>query len=317
MSFDFDAAVQVPFRMQPGLRRLAPGSRQLTPVVAPRRGVARHLREKLAVFGAFADEALLCRPGFDPLPALLALATQGADEHPEAIAFDGRCFEARGLGWACDVDGQVRQLRGSWPEIGPLLARLDPGWRFGALIALSFAEDFAIVDGRDGSIPWLAVALPSGWAPADKLGLSFAAVHEPIAERQRIVDAAPALTRLVTGEDRWERFVWTIAAHPRLHGHPRRVDPRRWPAEGDAEALGAQAWWRTERQTFVPLPALGQAVFTILVQVQRLDAALDDPQRAARVQAALASMSPAVLEYRGLTAARDRLLDWLARRAGR
>ena len=34
MSFDFDAAVSAPFRMQPGPRRLAPGARQLTPNIA-------------------------------------------------------------------------------------------------------------------------------------------------------------------------------------------------------------------------------------------------------------------------------------------
>ena len=50
MSFDFDAAVSTPHRSQPGLRRLGPGAQQLTPTVAPQRGLARHLREKLAVF---------------------------------------------------------------------------------------------------------------------------------------------------------------------------------------------------------------------------------------------------------------------------
>jgi len=37
--------------------------------------------------------------------------------------------------------------------------------------------------------------------------------------------------------------------------------------------------------------------------------------RAARVHDALASMSPAVLEVRGLAAVRDRLLRWLAARS--
>ena len=55
MSFDFDVAVNPPFRMQPGLRRLAPGSAQLTPL-APG---SRHQREKLAVLSAFADPMYL------------------------------------------------------------------------------------------------------------------------------------------------------------------------------------------------------------------------------------------------------------------
>ncbi|MFM7507871.1 MAG: hypothetical protein ACKO3M_15220, partial [Rubrivivax sp.] len=58
-AFYFDAAVQSPFRMQPGMRRLAAGSQQLTPL-APG---SRHQREKLAVLSAFADAALRCMPG--------------------------------------------------------------------------------------------------------------------------------------------------------------------------------------------------------------------------------------------------------------
>ena len=34
-----------------------------------------------------------------------------------------------------------------------------------SLLCLALAEDFAVVDGANGTLPWLAVALPSGWAP--------------------------------------------------------------------------------------------------------------------------------------------------------
>jgi hypothetical protein len=60
MSFDFEAAVSAPFRMQPGLRRIAPGVAQLTPLSPG----SRHQREKLAVLSAFPDLALLQRQGF-------------------------------------------------------------------------------------------------------------------------------------------------------------------------------------------------------------------------------------------------------------
>ena len=63
MPFDFDAAVSAPFRMQPGLRRLAPGTPQLTPL-APG---SRHQREKLAVLSAFPELALQAQRL--PLPA--------------------------------------------------------------------------------------------------------------------------------------------------------------------------------------------------------------------------------------------------------
>jgi hypothetical protein len=102
-----------------------------------------------------------------------------------------------------------------------------------------------------------------------------------------------------------------VTDQPRLHAHPDRADPDRW-----VHTPVAGAWWRTERQTFIPLPALGQAVFTICVEVQPLALALDGPARAQRLHDAVATMSPAVLDYRGLARARAPLLAWLAARAG-
>ncbi|HSW22518.1 MAG TPA: heme-dependent oxidative N-demethylase subunit alpha family protein [Burkholderiaceae bacterium] len=318
MSFDFDAAVSAPFRMQPGLRRLAEGASQLTPNMAPERGTACHLREKLAVLQAFARQALLSRDGFDARPALGALAQHAAREHPQAFAIDTTTWRAPILGWAVNPAGSVHELepgRTPWPEVGECLLALPAPWRRTALLSLAFAEDFAIIDGRDATIPWLAVALPSHWAPEHKVDRSFAEVHAPVADNRLITGAASQLARLVTGSERWERFVWTIARHPRLHAHPDRVDPTPWPAHLEGDALAALAWWRTERQSFIPVEGQHQAVFVIHLEVHPLAQALADPARAGRVHDALASMSPAVLEYRGFTAVHDRLLRWLAARS--
>ena len=177
-----------------------------------------------------------------------------------------------------------------------------------------------MLDSATGTLPWLAVALPSHWAPEDKLGRHFSAVHAPVADNRLITGAAAQLIQLVTGPQRWERFVWTFSAQPRLHAHPARVDPARWPAGLDVHSIAANTWWRTERQTFIPvlgLPAGGrQAVFTIRVDSAPLALAFDRAAHAARVHDALASMSDAVLAYRGLGAVQVPLLQWLARRAG-
>ncbi len=309
MSFDFDTAVSAPFRMQPGLRRLPAGSTQLTPL-APG---SRHQREKLAVLSAFAGLSLLCSEGFDPLPALHTLCAQAAAEHPDAFAWDGRRAHALRLGSAVADDAVEHLAAGGFglgDEVTRCLHGLPAGWRLAGLLSLAFAEDFAIVDGESGHIPWLAVALPSHWAPEDKVGRHFAEVHAPVADNALIVGASQALTRMVTGPERWERFVWTVTPHPRLHAHPRHVDEDRW-----AGLPVARGWWRTERQTFIPVPQQRQAVFTILVDVQPLAVAIDAPQRAARLHAAIVSMSPAVLAYRSLTPVREDLLRWLAARA--
>ena len=86
MAFDFNA-VSAPFRMQPGMRRLAPGTTQLTPILPGQQVFS----EKLEVLRLHPGQALLTSPGFDSGPALAALFQQGATEHPQAwrVAPDG------------------------------------------------------------------------------------------------------------------------------------------------------------------------------------------------------------------------------------
>jgi len=296
--------------MQPGLRRLAEASHQLHPNARD----SPHLLEKLQALAAPAPSALQCAAGYDPRPGLHALAAHAAAEHPTAFAWDGRTACARALGWSvCDDD--ARPI-GAAPmaEVGCCLAQLAPAWRLTGLLSLAFAEDFALIDGRTAQIPWLAVALPSHWAPEQKVGLHFAQVHAPVADNSVLLAAGDALARLVSAPTRWERFVWTVTPRPKLNAHPALQPAAPWRA-ADADGVAAQAWWRTERQTFIPVPQSALAVFTILVDCQPLAQAIDSDVKAQRLHDAIASMSPAVLQYRSLSAVHRPLLDWLARRA--
>ena len=331
--FDFDAAVSAPFRMQPGLRRLADGARTLAPLTP---GSAA-FQQKLAVLQRDAGAALLCEPGFDARPAWRVLALEGAAQCPGVLAVGDEGVDARPLGWQVGWrvgwDGQLGTLPdgGGAPAlqagaeggggrigdalhaaIGECLQRLPEAQRLPGLLSLALHEDFAIVDGATGTLQALAVCLPSHWAPEEKIGRSFAAVHGPVADNATLVAAGQHLMRLVCQPQRWERFVWNITAQGHHDMHPRRHPKAGWPE--DAGALIASAHWRTEQQSFIPLLDRQQAVFIIHVDVQPLAAAIDRPERAAALHASLASMSPAVLEYRGLTVARDPLLDWLAHR---
>lgn len=313
MGFDFDAAVTTPFRMQPGLRRLQHGAAQLTPL-APG---SRHQREKLAVLSAFAPLALCAVPGFDATPALAALCAHAAAEHPDAWAWDGEHAQALELGTAVRGDGRVEQLAagvfGLGDEVARCLAQLAPEWRLAGLLSLAFAEDFALVDATTGTVPWLAVCLPSHWAPEDKVGRHFTAIHAPVADNTLLLKATEALLALVAGGERWERFVWTITDQTRLHVHPAHTDTERWRHAGVD-----RAWLRSERQTFIPFKApdgAPRAWFTIGVHLEPLADVLRTPGRAAALHAAVASMSPAVLAYRGLAGVRDALLEYLAAHA--
>lgn len=313
MPFDF-AAVTAPFRMQPGLSRLADGAAQLTPNARS----DRSLLEKLGVLSAHAEQALLADPAFDPAPALAALCAHAAREQPQAIRWgDAGRVEAPCLGWAVDGQAPIR-LAHADDRTGACLQALAPRWRLPALLSLAFAEDFAVVDADTGRIPWLAVCLPSHWSPEEKVGRPFAEVHAPVADNATLIAAGTHLMRLVTGGERWQRFVWTITPQSRLDAHPHRSPAPPWPPSAgtaaDAQALAAVAHFRTERQTFIPVPGHAQAVFTIHVESAPLAKAVDTPEQARALHAAVASMSPAVLAYRGLADARERLLGWLASR---
>ena len=314
MSFDFDAAVQAPFRMQPGLRRLAAGARQLTPL-APG---SRHQREKLAVLSAWPTRALAHHPGFDPTPALHALYTQAATEHPDHFHWDGTRAAAPALGVAVTGD-RVEVLAGGSFGLGDELSRcleaLPAPWRLPGLACLAFAEDFAAIDGHDATIPWIAACLPSHWAPQVKVGRHFTEVHQPVADNTLLLRASEGLMRMVCGAERWERFVWNVTRHPRLNAHPDSVDDSPWEPDAFADTEAPLAWWRTERQTFVPVGDGRHAMFTIAVDTQPLAQAIDTPQRARQLHDAVASMSDAVLGYRSLSDVRGPLLAWLQARA--
>jgi hypothetical protein len=263
---DFDPSrIAVPFRMQPGLQRLEPGSRQLT-ALAP--GSALWQQKKAVLDGG---ASRLAQPGFDPQPAIEAILAQA---------------RAEGRGAA------------------------EP-------LELAFEEDFAVLEGAGGTLPWLCVCVPSHWAPEDKLGLPFAAVHAPVADNAALLAAGQQLVQLVTAGERFERFVWTLTPSGRYDQHPRRHPRAPWPPEADAAAFARQCFLRVERQTFFPVAAVPrQVVFTIRVMLQPLEEAVRTPGLAGRLHDALASMSEAVLAYKNLAPARARLLAWLARQAG-
>jgi hypothetical protein len=201
------------------------------------------------------------------------------------------------------------------PAIAAILQRAQAeGMAASEPIELAFEQDFAVLDGASTTLPWLCVCAPSHWAPEEKLGLPFTAVHAPVADNQLLLSAGRQLAQLVTGGGEWERFVWTVTPSGRYDQHPRRQPRAPWPRE-DGEAFARRLFLRAERQTFFPVGAgSGQAVFTIHLMLQPLAEAVATPAQAARLHEALATMSEAVLAYKGLAPARDRLLAWLKAR---
>ena len=268
---DFNLSqIAVPFRMQPGLRRLAAGEPQLTPLA---RGSALHAEKRRVLQAGLSRLAVA---GFDAGPAI------------ESIAENALGMRA-----------------------GSPFSSENP-------LEVAFEEDFAVLDGATATVPWLCVCVPSRWAPEEKLGQTLGAIHGPVADNALLQAATTQLVKLATGGERWERFVWTLTPSPLYDQHPLRQPRTPWPDGADEAAFAAQCWLRAERQTFFPVGrGTQQAVFTIRVMLQPLTQAVQDAQQARRLHDSLASMSDAVLAYKGITAAHEPLLRWLKARATR
>jgi hypothetical protein len=187
-------------------------------------------------------------------------------------------------------------------------------------LALGLQEDFVILHDEPDAMRarFLSVCFPSNWNPAEKLGLDFSAIHAPVADNLLLQAGGKGIVDMAFRQAPMLRHVWLLTPNGDLPQHPETRRTRWEDAVAQAEAAGQrlidQVFFRVERQTTMPLPALRRGVFFIRVMVCPLAAVLQaDPARAAQLAEALASMSDAVVAYRGMAAVRPRLIDELAR----
>ncbi|EDL50017.1 DUF3445 domain-containing protein [Erythrobacter sp. SD-21] len=156
-----------------------------------------------------------------------------------------------------------------------------------------------------------AVAWPSDWTPADKIGLPLRALHAPIQgyEEQLASGVDHFMARLKPGAI-YGRCNWFIAA----------TGERRWVAEPAEKAFaqvtpenaGETLFVRSERQTLRRLPETGAILFTIGIYVSPLgDLSQDNQQRLAR---AVASLLEGEGDRRGAGAYADALIGYAAGR---
>lgn len=307
------------------------------------------LAAKLDVLRRAPGECHLVAPGLTPVDeSSLRTALQEsfrllAAEHPAmaSVDADGVTLHHLGVrlaGWArCEAVGP------GWPELGAVapevqawLSTQDGLGLLGNALGLAVQEDLAIVRGpvgqaeagsggahgsvaggapepppRPDALEWLHVCLPSSWVPAQKIGLPFASVHEPVAHSQSLLAASGRIVRAMIDAGPFVRYVWGIAPDGDLGHNPRLHHAPPWPAGATPDEVARRAWFRVERQTTHGFPALDRALFTIRYWVAPLGEAAADPWRRERLAAALAGMDGEALSYKGLTPVRDALVAWL------
>jgi hypothetical protein len=154
-------------------------------------------------------------------------------------------------------------------------------------------EDVVVMN-KDGVFELLIVNHPSGWAPEEHHGKTFAEVHMRLPDAELIQRASEHFVKLVTGGDTWQRTVWTLSPTDDLCRHPKlKASQSDW-------SNTKQVYLRWEEQTFVPFVPGERVIFLIKVQTMPLADACENYDDIVRVNASLETMSDAVKAYKGL-----------------
>jgi hypothetical protein len=172
----------------------------------------------------------------------------------------------------------------SWPEGVQLTAEVDaPGRELAAMLgthgalreaALATHEDLCLLTKREGEEVYrligAAVAWPSDWHPAEKIGLPLRALHAPIVGYEE---------QLATGVDRFMETLRPGPIYGRCNWFIAAAGERRWlpdkpPTEAFAHVTpdnaGETLFVRSERQTLRRLPQTGAILFGIGIYVEPL-----------------------------------------------
>ena len=202
--------------------------------------------------------------------------------------------------------------------------RLPPDLREAPLAKASLLvqEDLILMrrDERGWRLAAGSLCFPASGSLREKFGKPLQEIHEPVPGFGPGTRPAELINRMFDGLQGQgvERFNWSIQADDALY-HPlsniERIDratnrPSRFP-DGD---VNAHAFIRVERQTLRKLPVSRDILFTIRIHLDPLKMLARHPDRAtlaASFAEQLQALDQQQLDYKGLTADRDRLVAFL------
>lgn len=223
------------------------------------------------------------------------------------------------------LDRHFPQLAGDATPVAADRERAPPAMLANAPLwaaSLLVQEDLVLMRrGEDGwRLAAASLCFPSAWSLQEKFGRPLQDIHAPVPGFGRGTRTADIIHRIFDSmaiEQPVERLNWTLQAGAALYqplsdtarNDRAQTRPTRFP-EADAHNI----FIRVERQTLRKLPASGDILFTIRIHLDPMPVLERHPGRAAiaaALAAQLAGLDTAQLDYKGLAADRDRLVERL------
>ncbi|MEW9804418.1 DUF3445 domain-containing protein [Mesorhizobium sp. ZMM04-5] len=263
------------------------------------------LAEKRRIHADYPDKVFVAELGTESAQAevLGLLADHLAQRYPHRYRRDG-----------------ARLIVAGQPELDDVLAGDLPALHKASLLV---QEDLILMrrDEKGWRLAAGALCFPSSWKLTEKFGKAISAIHDPVPGFGPGTRNAGLIDRMfdkLQVAQPVERFNWSIQAGDALY-HPlsnvERIDratgrPVRFP---DVKAA-ARAFIRVERQTLRKLPVSNDILFTIRIHLDPLRLLEGRPDRAALAASfagQILALEQEQLDYKGLTADRDRLIEAL------
>ncbi len=267
-----------------------------------------YLTEKDRLYGSIADKVFVEQADTSAAQreVLDMLVPYLLEHHPEIYKQDGHEIVVGGTHRVDISEASEQPLRAASrlvPEDLILMRRGDIGWRLAA-----------------GSL-----CFPSSWSLREKFGLALQEIHEPVPAFGRGTRTADIIERIFDNlavEQPVQRFNWSLQAGNALYmpfSHQQRIDrATNRPSKFSTDEIAAQAFIRIERQTLRKLPNSGDILFTIRIYLDPLTMLARHPEKAQLASSfagQLAALNLDQLDYKGLTADRDRLVAVLEKMA--
>lgn len=228
-------------------------------------------------------------------------------EYPQH--FQSQSTPAGAVRLHCHLTGETLEFTGN---------RLQNQSKYASAIdalAAQVQEDVAVVSRSPTGTHWVSaihLCFPNYWSAEDKIGKDFAIVHAPVAGMAAINSKGAAIVQTMITRRPMVRFGWGIATDARLNHHPLPpvgVTAEAWQGR-QFDRTQPRLFVRVERQVIWGLP--DQDALLFLIRTYFWDCQQINRDRREKLRAAIASMSPASLVYKGLEQSRDEILAWLA-----
>ena len=151
------------------------------------------------------------------------------------------------------------------------------------------------------------VCFPSSWSLQEKIGRPIEEIHGVVPGlNPAIGQQIHRFLSKLSPEVAWLRSNWGLTRSPELNQHPARKLPRL-----DESVSADEVWLRVEHQALLALAETGGVLFGIRLAIHPLPELLSDPFLPQRLVRALKTMPEPVAQYKGIAAARGRLISML------